>query len=104
MTEISSLAHEDRKGISDFVMLHVGVSTLCTVKGVGKVERLTTCTCDWNIGWFPSISEINSIPEFGFIQVKLYLLEGSAFNQFEAFFWRPAQARIFHCRSSCSKC
>ena len=66
----ANLAHEGGKSISDFVMPHVGVSTLCTVKSVGKVERLTTCTCEWNVGWFPSICEINSIPEFRFTQVK----------------------------------
>ena len=50
---------------------HVGVSTLCTGKGLCKVERLTTCTSEWNVGWFPSISEINSIPELGFNQGKI---------------------------------
>ena len=44
---IANIAHEVGKGISDFVMPHVGVSTLCTVKGVGKVRSLTTCTCEF---------------------------------------------------------
>ena len=70
---ITEVPQEGRfyRRISDFVMPHVGVSTLCTVKGVDKVKRLTTCTCEWNVGCFPSIPEIISTPEFGFVQVRL---------------------------------
>ena len=82
----ANLAHEVGKNVSDFVMPHEGVTNLCTVKGVGKVKKLTTCSCEWNVGWFQSISNINSIPEFGFLRLKLYLLSGSAFNQFGVFF------------------
>ena len=51
-------------------MPHVGVSTLRTEKGVVKVKRLTTCICEWNIGWFPPVCEMSSNLEFGFIEVE----------------------------------
>ena len=60
------------------------------MKGVGKVKKLTTCACEWNVGWFPSISQINSIPEFGFFEVEIiYLL---SCNQFEASFSEVSSA------------
>ena len=62
---------------------------------MGKIKRFTTCTCEWNVSWLPSISEINSIPEFGFFRLKYYLLVGSAFNQFEDPFSELAHMRIF---------
>ena len=68
---IANLAHEVGKIISAFVMPHVGVSILCSVKGVGEVTKLTTCTCEWNVGWFQSITNRNYIPEFGFFEVEI---------------------------------
>ena len=54
------------------------------MKGVDKVKRLTTCTREWNVGWFPSISEKISSLNSDLFRLKLHLLRGSVFNQFEA--------------------
>ena len=52
---------------STFVIVYeLRLTNLCSTKGVGKVEGLTICTSKWNVIWFPSMSEINSISDFGF--------------------------------------